>query len=423
MNTATPNPITTGSAEPARLDELMLAMDVVDTLRHQQDLVDHALGERERDAALVARIRSIYADQGIEVSDAIIVEGVEALKKDRFVYQPPPAGFSQRLARLYVNRGTWAKRIVGVGVIALAGWLVYDIQDDLSQRGRTAEARERVESAQARIADAEAGLMRVRRAEEAAQLPDAAQALGQRLRSESRADIGRAETAIAQARAVAAAVPDPGTVADAKVIEQALLPISAPLDEAQQALARADARLGELRQAGELAETLSRSRALLADADLHSSVRSEVDSLQRQAGQALAAGDLPLARGRIDRLQAMGETINQSYQLRIVSRPNAQSGVWRHPVDNARARNYYVIVEAVGADGQPVALPITSEEDQTTRRVSSFGLRVPESVYERVRADKQDNGLIDNPVFGEKRRGELEPRYRFAVDGGAITAW
>src|SRR5690606_34880037 len=221
-----------------------------------------------------------------------------------------------------------------------------------------------------------------------AQLPDAAQALGQRLRSESRADIGRAETAIAQARAVAAAVPDPGTVADAKVIEQALLPISAPLDEAQQALARADARLGELRQAGELAETLARSRALLADADLHSSVRSEVDSLQRQAGQALAAGDLPLARGRIDRLQAMGETISQSYQLRIVSRPNAQSGVWRHPVDNARARNYYVIVEAVGADGQPVALPITSEEDQTTRRVSSFGLRVPESVYERVRADK-----------------------------------
>ena len=423
MNTATPNPMVSTAAEPAKLDELMLAMDVVDTLRHQQDMVDLALSEDQRDAALVARIRSIYADQGIEVSDAIIVEGVEALKKDRFVYQAPPPGFSLRLAKLYVNRGRWAKRIVSVAVIALAGWLVYDIQGDLAQRGRTAEAQELIEKAQSRIAALDQRLVQARRAGETAQVADNVQAIGQSLRSASVADIGRAEQAIAQARTIAAAAPDVATVTDPVRVQQALAPIGAPLDEAEQALGRADTALAELRGINDLAGSLARARGVLADADLAAGVRAQIDDLQRQAEQALAAGDLPLTRGRIDRLLAMGETINQSYELRIVSRPNVQSGVWRHPVDNSGARNYYIIVDAIGADGRPFDLPITSEEDQATRRVSTFGIRVPEAVYERVRADKQDNGLIDTSLFGEKRRGELEPRYRFAVDGGAITDW
>jgi hypothetical protein len=55
--------------------------------------------------------------------------------------------------------------------------------------------------------------------------------------------------------------------------------------------------------------------------------------------------------------------------------------------------------------------------------VQRFAIRVPESVYERVKADKQDNGLIDDAVFGHKRRGAREPEYRFPVAGGRITEW
>lgn len=409
--------------EPAKLDELMLAMDVVDTLRHQQDLVDHALAEDLRDAALIAKIKSIYANQGIEVSDAIIAEGVEALKKDRFVYQPPPTSFSVRLARLYVDRGTWAKRLIAVGVLGLAGWLVYDIQGDLAQRSRTATAREHIETFQSRIEALDQRLAQVRRTQETAQVPAHAQAAGQRLLTDARADIGRAEQALAQARTSAGDLPDPAAVSDPAEIERAIAPLTAPLDEAEQALVRADGKLGELRQTGDLADALARSRAQLSGTALSPAVRNDVETVQRQAEQALAAGDLPLARGRIDRLAAMATAVNQVYELRIVSRPDAQSGVWRHPADNPGARNHYIIVEAIGPDGRPVELPITSEEDQSTRRVSTFGIRVPERVYETVRADKQDNGLIDAPLFGEKRRGELEPRYRHAVAGGMITSW
>lgn len=422
MNTQPTVPAVAG--QDAKLDELMLAMDVVDTLRHQQDLVDHALAEDLRDAALIARIKAIYAGQGIAVSDAVIAEGVEALKKDRFLYQPPPSSFAVRLARLYVDRGKWTKRAVAVAVLGLGGWLVYDIQGDLADSRRTAAVQEQIDDVRGRIDSLDQRLAQAKRTHESVQAPAGpAQALGQRLIADAGTDVGHAEQALGQAKAAIAQLPDPATIDEPAAIERVLAPLSTPLDEAEQALTRADARLGELRQAGDLAGTLTRTLAQLAAADLSPQVQGDVDQLRRQAEQALAAGDLPLARGRVDRLAAMAAAVDLAYELRIVSRPGAQSGVWRHPADNPNARNYYVIVEVVGADGAPVELPVTSEEDQTTRRVSTFGIRVPERVYEAVRADKQDNGLIDAPLFGEKRRGELEPRYRHAVAGGAITSW
>lgn len=72
----------------APLDELMMAMDVVDTLRHDERIALKELGSDERDAAMIQRLREIYTSQGIEVSDRLLREGVENLKQNRFVYSP-----------------------------------------------------------------------------------------------------------------------------------------------------------------------------------------------------------------------------------------------------------------------------------------------------------------------------------------------
>jgi hypothetical protein len=106
-----------------------------------------------------------------------------------------------------------------------------------------------------------------------------------------------------------------------------------------------------------------------------------------------------------------------------VSRPGEQSGVWRFPEDNRSARNYYLIVEAIGPDGRALRLPITSEEDGRTRVVSEWGLRVDEDTFNRVAADKQDDGIIQDNILGAKRRGELDVDYSVAATGAAITEW
>src|SRR5690606_28585856 len=109
-----------GQAVKAPLDDVMLAMDVVDTLRHEDNLVARELGADAREAQLIERLRKIYHDQGIEVPDHILAEGVKALAESRFTYTPPPDTFSTRLARLYVSRARWGRpALIAVALIAV----------------------------------------------------------------------------------------------------------------------------------------------------------------------------------------------------------------------------------------------------------------------------------------------------------------
>jgi hypothetical protein len=40
-----------------------------------------------------------------------------------------------------------------------------------------------------------------------------------------------------------------------------------------------------------------------------------------------------------------------------------------------------------------------------------------------VANDKQDDGIIQNSILGEKRRGQIDVDYRPGVLPGAITDW
>ena len=46
-----------------------------------------------------------------------------------------------------------------------------------------------------------------------------------------------------------------------------------------------------------------------------------------------------------------------------------------------------------------------------------------EDTFNRVAADKRDDGIIQQAVVGAKRRGELDPQYSVATTGAAITDW
>jgi Family of unknown function (DUF6384) len=97
----------------ATLDDVMLAMDVVDTLRHRERLVERELNEELREEQLIERLRALYKSQGIEVPDSVIAQGVKALKESRFVYTPAPPSFRRTLATFWVKRGTYGKVLAG----------------------------------------------------------------------------------------------------------------------------------------------------------------------------------------------------------------------------------------------------------------------------------------------------------------------
>src|SRR4029077_16226041 len=129
--------------QPQTLDDVMIAMDVVDTLRHREDLVRRELNEEGREGELIARLRQIYRDQGIEVPEHLLADGVKALKDSRFEYTPPSPSWKRTLLTLWVRRETYGKRLgmALAGLIAIfAGYHLL-----VTRPAKLAEERNRIE--------------------------------------------------------------------------------------------------------------------------------------------------------------------------------------------------------------------------------------------------------------------------------------
>lgn len=109
------------TAKPAQQqdwDKVMLAMDVVDTLRHQEAELDRLVNQQTDDKALVERVKNIYQAQGITVEERVIRDAVTAIKEERFNYNPPQRGFKRKLAEKWVTRKKWRKKATMVGAAA-----------------------------------------------------------------------------------------------------------------------------------------------------------------------------------------------------------------------------------------------------------------------------------------------------------------
>lgn len=295
----------------APLEELMVAMDVVDTLRHREKVVARELDSEGRRERLIGRLKEIYAAQGIDVSDGLLMEGVRAMEEDRFSYQPPERSLSTWLASLYVSRGRWLKPLLMLLVLLIVVWSAYYLFF--------------VHPAASRLAD---------------------------------------------------------------------LPLL-------------------------LEKRVEQVRAVSNDA----SATAQAEALGQSGRLALSSGNSVSAEKALSQLETLLSRLNRNYRLQIVSRPGEKSGVWRIPDINTQARNYYLIVEAIGPDGKVLNLPITSEENGKTREVQRWGLRVDERTFKAVAADKQDDGIIQRQIIGEKKRGMIKPDFTIATPGGAITEW
>ena len=417
--------------EKAPLDEVMMAMDVVDTLRHQKLLVERELNSDSREQKLLERLRKLYASQGIEVPDSILAEGVKALEEDRFTYQPPAPGIQTALARIYVGRGRWARRI-GLLLLALilvwVGWMLFVTLPE-SRRISTEVSQFNVEAG-----NLSTSLLQTKKELQRLQAMAKDQAV------ETSGDFSyaveqtrrRLGQALREAGDLIRSAEELGPVRELTVddYERGSTAMRQQLQRRGELAGKAQALLAETEKA---MERLSRLDVLPSElAAEHTAVREiarekeaqEVAQLEYEnAIAALRAGDVDTALGAYARLQSMRSQLASSYSLRIVSGPNQRSGVWRVPASNPGAKNYYLIVEAIDAKGNPQRLPVLNEEDGATYVVSKWGLRVSRSVYQRVAADKQDDGIIQKRKIGSKKSGFLKPKYSISTSGATITSW
>jgi len=307
------------AATSDKLDELMLAMDVVDTLRHRDVLVERELNEDEREKALIERLRGLYKSQGIEVSDSVLRQGVRAMSENRYAFNPAPPGLARNLAWLWVKRGVVTRWLLGILVALGIGGGAY-------QFGVVAPAEQAAQQARTQLTET---------------LP--------------------------------------------KALDAALKSV---LVEAQTDAAR------------------QRATALAA------------------AGKAsLERGYVEETRGAIASLDQLAAQLRLEFTLRIRGRPEDQTGFVRENNAAPGGRGYYVVVDAIDLNEQPVMLRVRNEETGNTDVVSRFAVRVPLETFQAIRTDKQRNGILQRTRLAEKRRGFLEPDYLMAAEPGRITQW
>jgi len=418
-------------SEKIELNEIMLAMDVVDTLRHQQSLVDRELGTDDHDQALIAKVRKIYADQGLEVSDDVVAAGVKALREERFSYNPPKKSLQLTLAHLYIHRGRWAKRGALLLATLVVVYMVFQfavIAPQKRSRQKAAQAINlRIDRQQDQISVAKERLARLNQS-----LIKAKEAGLHKASAASTGLFDQIERDIAVAREKVQALEKLGikTRVDGNQLAANGAAVTARLDERKELISALNVHLDNAEKTGKslaelkiLPEKLIDQRDRILSEAQQNDGRRQAETLYNDAMTALGRGDVAAAQNGYELLQQLYDQLVQEYQLRIVSREGVRSGIWRVPPNNPNARNYYVIVEAVTADGKNLAVPVTSEEDGKTHTVKQWGLRVKASVFEQIKRDKEDDGIINNNVFGQKKRGYLQPRYLIPTTGGAITQW
>ena len=340
----------------APVEDLVIAIDAVDQLRREQQEIERELNSEEQEKLLIERLRQRYEARGQRVTDQMLAEAVEALRHDRYRYEPTPSSFQRTLAGWYVDRWKWFGRLAIAATLAGAiGLSYFGLMVNPQRQQAAATGRELTQVTQS-LEAADGAL--------APQVRELTQAARQALESSN--------LSVAQAR-----------VADLQLLQQ----------------------FQQLKNS-------VNSSAKVADA------RTDAERLLVAGTEALKVGQTDVAQQRLAELETLQQQLNLTYTLRIVTK--GKTGVWHVPRVNEQARNYYIVVEPIGTNGKPVQVSVTSEEDGSTRMESRFGLRVDELTYQQVEQDKRDNGIIENLTFGTKAAGYLEPEYQMPTLGGKI---
>lgn len=190
----------------------------------------------------------------------------------------------------------------------------------------------------------------------------------------------------------------------------------------EQAHAALQYQLNEAEQLAAAIKRISVEPAATPDAERLAAVAAV--AFEQRDGNKFAAA--------MDSLKLLQAELELQYGLFIVNAPGEQSATERLWTDEkgTRTSGYFVFVDALDEQGRPVKVPIRNRETDRTETTSRWAEQVPEKVFDRLRKDKQSDGVLDERNFGSKPRGTREVKVELeGADGelierrGQITSW
>jgi hypothetical protein len=397
---------------PIDLEKTLRLMDVADEVRRQHRRVQQHLEASDRERIKHHLMRR-YKVMGHDADPELLKEAIDLVLAQQYRFKPPRPGLGLTLAKWYARRGELARTLGWplLGLIALAamagagltalGYVRHGNQE------RAAEAAVAQLYRQERNLRARLEQLAVRPLRES--LTEADDDHLEKTLSLATSRLDNARTFLARYAPAGKA----GTFVrreNYREVRAKATNLTAELEQAERSLSEArdllerksalaqlvseaDTLFQHIRDVGSEEDALAQARRYLADAKRHLDTEN-VAGLR----EAVAA------------LSELARVLDQEYDLLIVR------GIER---DNAR---FYLIVQAIGPDKQPVKLKLRNEETGRLADVTEWGERVPKSIYDRVAQDYEADHTIDENRFGVKHRGYLRPDRQYE-NLGQITEY
>lgn len=370
-------------------DEIVLAADIASARERVKEQAGRLLdgGFEEEKKLMIETVKEIGRLDGRDISDESAEFAVMKSYGESLGFQEPKRGFSTGLANAYVHRqDIWDRVGKKVAIGVLAAGVIYGGVVGISAGAKAAHkaslqsTRTSLDSliSDVRSSGAPAGLISSAESYYAKGLEELAQ----------------------------------DDVRDAKDYRAKIDALKSNVALMKTLPGQEETLYGQIRQ-------IAKEQRAIDEADrLHASAQVYIRSYD--------AGNLQTV---VSQMSSIDAVLNQAYTIRIVSRDGEKSGIDRYYTDAAgkRIAGYYLLVEAIDNAGSTLRVSIRNEESGSVETVRMWGERVSAEVYERVKADKVDNGRIDTNkgIVGTKDIGYLTATLTFpGVTGeGQITRW
>ncbi|VEB97208.1 Uncharacterised protein [Cedecea lapagei] len=465
--------------DKVKLSDQLGAMAIIDALHARQIAVDEHLDLPLLRQKISQRIRDYYQQQGTPVNDELIEEGVKNWFTHRLSYQSPSLTLSQRLgSSLYLTSPKWLK---GLAVLLLCGALYtgYRIYDARSQwaaldnsiaaqlnRSHSLENLSKDIKGSLDVANkaspiwATAPLAKVedeindmlaqftRQQPRDLKFADARAPREEQLQQLVRLNDKQAEL-LQKANTLVADVTRLLQVEDSlqkitadpqfAVFRSQSSEVEAKFDAARQAIlqnsptmetavAEVSTAIEQQKTRAERVKTFDEKKKKLLGLPLSSNDRKTVGEfiagLERSLAERGYTAIIPPPEWieAVNRMDEMYEYVAEPLTFIVVDRIGEKSGVER-TYDESGGRSWYLIAEAINSRGVPQSVWVKDSETGRERKTTTFGIRISQAEFEKLKKDKQDDGHIDNYIVGNKPANQLNVRYQRPVMDGRILSW
>ena len=351
--------------EDMDLEEVMRVMDVASTLRREQQIVEREFNLEKTKELLREKLRNTAELTGETLTPEQIEAAVNWYYDNLHEYEEPEKSFTWFLAQLYVLRKSILGFLIPIAVALGTIWALWFAPfAPFSESNKSLRA-----------------------------LAAANQTVENQIKSiRSQSLTPAIESKVVQIQNEANGSFEAGDVRALELISEQLVTMDDSIRSSNKKVAEIEKHSGSIGAVAKAASVKTEVIELKAEAEQHWN-NLDVDSLEKIR----------------ERLAVMDKRINEEFTLTVVGGENQRSATRRDFEDKngKRVSGYYLIVQARDSEGSLLKRRIQNIETDKFHVVDTWGEKVPEAVYERLKKDKTDDGVLNETTFGKKIRGEL----------------